>query len=156
MLFRSYTKDELDQVAEVARKHGVFVCADEIHSDFVYGDNKHISFLNIDRENCMVCTAPSKTFNLAGLQTSNIIIPSDSRRAAYRETVTSTGYEYPNIFGLNACEAAYRHGEQWLKELLSHIYGNYEYMVDFCKKKMPRVKIADLQGTYLPWFDMSA
>lgn len=153
---RVYTKDELDQVAEVARKHGVFVCADEIHSDFVYGDNKHISFLNIDRENCMVCTAPSKTFNLAGLQTSNIIIPSDSRRAAYRETVTSTGYEYPNIFGLNACEAAYRHGEQWLKELLSHIYGNYEYMVDFCKKKMPRVKIADLQGTYLPWFDMSA
>ncbi len=153
---RVYTKDELARVAEIAKKHGVFVCSDEIHGDFVYGGNKHISFLNIDRENCMVCTAPSKTFNLAGLQTSNIIIPNDARRAEYKKTVTSTGYEFPNVFGLNACETAYRTGEKWLKELLSHIHGNYEYMVDFCKKKMPRVKIADLQGTYLPWFDMNA
>lgn len=153
---RVYTRDELDKVAAIARKHGVFVCADEIHSDFVYGNNKHVSFLNVDRDNCMVCTAPSKTFNLAGLQTSNIIIPNSARREKYRETVTSTGYEFPNIFGLNACETAYRTGEKWLEELLVHIYGNYEYMVEFCKKNMPRVKIANLQGTYLPWFDMNA
>lgn len=156
---RVWTKEELKRLAEITVKYGVFVCADEIHCDFVYGDNKHVTFATVSKEaadNCMVCTAPSKTFNLAGLQTSNIIIPNAEKRKLYQQTVTSTGYEYPNIFGITACETAYNCGGEWLKQLLEYIKGNYDYMVGFCKKELPLVKIADLQGTYLPWFDCNA
>lgn len=153
---RVWTRAELEETAGIARRHGVFVCADEIHCDFTYNNNVHTSFLNVDRENAMVCTAPSKTFNLAGLQTSNIIIADEEKRGKFRAAVNSTGYEYPNIFGITACETAYRCGEKWLDELLSYVYGNYEYMVDFCRKNMPEARISDLQGTYLPWFDMNA
>ena len=104
----------------------------------------------------MVCTAPSKTFNLAGLQTSNIIIPNQKIRAEYQKTVTSCGYEYPNIYGITACETAYNTGAEWLKQLIVYLKGNYDYMVDFCAKELPLVKVADLQGTYLPWFDCRA
>lgn len=156
---RVWTRAELERVAEITLKHNVFVCADEIHCDFVYGDNKHTSYATLSEKvmnNCMVCTAPSKTFNLAGLQTSNIVIPNDEIRAKYQATVTSCGYEYPNIYGISACETAYKTGAEWLAELLAYLKGNYDYMVDFCRRELPLVKVADLQGTYLPWFDCRA
>lgn len=154
---RVWTRDELLKVNEITLKHGVTVVADEIHSDFVYKGYKHTSYATLDKtaaDNCVICTAPSKTFNLAGLQTSNIIIPNADKRERYQKEVTSTGYEYPNIFGLKACETAYTYGGRWIDELKIYLRANYEYMVDFCKKNLPEIKITELEGTYLPWFDM--
>ena len=130
--------------------------SDEIHSDFVYGENKHHVFAGISGEFAdisVVCTAPSKTFNLAGLQISNIFIKNDNLRRKFRHQVAAAGYSQPNTMGVVACEAAYRNGYEWYREVLQYIHGNIVYMHGYIQKNIPQIRMTEPEGTYLVWLD---
>lgn len=155
---RVWTKEELTRVGEICLKHNVIIIADEIHEDFVYGKKKHISIASISKEIeniTITCTSPSKTFNLAGLQLSNIVIANSKIRKAFKKEMGKTGFDEPNIFGIEACQAAYTYGEEWLEELKSYLIGNIEFVKDFIDKKMPKVVLTIPEGTYLVWLDFN-
>lgn len=155
---RVWTKEELTKVGEICLKHNVIIIADEIHEDFIYGENKHIPIASIskDIENITItCTSPSKTFNLAGLQMSNIVIANSKIRKAFKREIGKTGFDEPNIFGIEACQAAYTYGENWLEELKSYLIGNIEFVRDFVDTKMPKVVLTIPEGTYLVWLDFN-
>jgi len=101
----------------------------------------------------VTCTAPNKTFNVAGLQAGNVIIPNPELRDRFRAVLTSAGLTMANIFSLAASEAAYDHGEEWLEQLLEYLRGNYMFLRTFVEQRMPRVKVTPLEGTYLVWLD---
>lgn len=156
---RVWTREELVRIGEICRKHDVFVVSDEIHCDFVMDGREHINFASISKsfaQNCMVCTAPSKTFNLAGMQLSNLFIPNEEMRQRMKAELLRISYPGPNPFGLAACEAAYRHGAAWLDELLIYLQGNRDFVEQFVTDHMPKAKVIPLQGTYLLWLDVSA
>lgn len=155
---RVWTKEELTRLGEICLKHNVIIIADEIHEDFVYGEQKHtpIASLNNEIENITVtCTSPSKTFNLAGLQLSNIIIANEKIRRLFKNEVSKTGFDEPNIFGLTACQTAYEYGERWLEELKMYLLENIAYVRDFVDTKMPKVVLTIPEGTYLVWLDFN-
>jgi cysteine-S-conjugate beta-lyase len=153
---RVWTREELTNLGELCLKHGVIVISDEIHCDIVYKDYKHIPFPSISdefAESCAMCTAPSKTFNLAGLQVSSIIISNDTLRNKFSDVLESNGIETPNIFGIEALEAAYNHGRQWLDQLIDYLKGNLEFLTKFIEKNTPEIKVIQPEGTYLVWID---
>ena len=156
---RVWKREELDRILEICVRHQVFVVSDEIHCDFTYPGNQHIVFATLSREAsdcCIVCTAPSKTFNLAGLQTSNIFIENPVIRKKFKRALyQKTGYQELNQLGLVACQAAYEKGEHWLAELKEYLTGNLEYVRRFLEKKIPEIKLMEPQGTYLLWLDCS-
>lgn len=156
---RVWTKDELTRMGEICLAHGVTVVADEIHSDFVYPGHKHINFAAISPEfaaNSVTCTAPSKTFNLAGLWNSNILIPSPELRAKFAAEMEHSDTPVPTIFAFEVCKAAYNHGEAWLEELLCYLQGNMQLVRDYFAEHLPEVKFAETEGTYLMWGNFSA
>jgi cystathionine beta-lyase len=137
----------------------VFVIADEIHADFVFDGNKHTVFASIKPEfekNCAVCTAPTKTFNLAGLHNANIYIYDDAVRKAYIEELDRQGYSQSNVMGIVACQAAYTYGAEWLDELKVYLKGNISFVEKFLAENLPKVKMTAPQGTYLVWLDCTA
>ena len=153
---RVWTKDELIRMGDICVKHGVFVVSDEIHADFVYNGNKHFVFANLNPEyaDCSItCTSPSKSFNLAGLQVSNIFIANQSIKQKFREEIDKDGYSQLNLMGLVACQAAYEHGQQWLNELKNYLYNNLQFLRNFLASKLPQIKLVEPQGTYLIWLD---
>lgn len=155
---RVWKKEELIRLDEICRRNGVIVCSDEIHCDFVWQENRHIPFASLSKEtaeNCIVCTAPSKTFNLAGLQYSNIFIPNDELRAKYKTEMGLTGYYEPSLFGVVATQAAYTKGEPWMEAMKEYVWNNICFMKEFLQEKMPEVKMTPIEGTYLPWIDCS-
>ena len=153
---RIWTKEELLKLAEICLENNVFIISDEIHFDLIMPGFEHVSMGTFEEKylnNCAICTAPSKTFNLAGLQTSNIFIPNEE----YRNRMTSArGYFSLNIFGYKACELAYDKCEEWLDELLLFLDGNRKFVEEFVAENMPEVKVHRLQGTYLMWLDFRA
>lgn len=152
-----WTRDELYQIGKICQKHHVYVVSDEIHMDFIYAGNEHVPFYNVDPsfgEFSIICTAPSKTFNLAALQTSNIIIKNEDLREKFQKEKNASGMSDPNIFGLEACEAAYTYGAQWVDELVDYLSGNIAYMKEFFAERLPEIKVIDPQGLYLVWVDM--
>ncbi|MHC1719797.1 MAG: MalY/PatB family protein [Clostridiaceae bacterium] len=156
---RVWTEEELYKVGEICLKAGVPVISDEIHFDFVFKPHKHTVFASISKEfeqNCFVLTAPSKTFNLAGLQCSNIIIPNPKLKAKFDIANQYTGFNHLNHFAYTGCEAAYKEGEKWLGELLVYLEGNLNYIKDFIAENLPQLKMIETQGTYLVWIDCSA
>ncbi|NEZ46413.1 pyridoxal phosphate-dependent aminotransferase [Clostridium niameyense] len=153
---RVWTKEELIKVGELCIKHNILIISDEIHSDLVYKEYKHTPFASISqefRDASITCTAPSKTFNLAGLQTSNIIIPNDKLKKEYELTLENLGINRLNLFGYIACETAYTHGEMWLNELLDYLKENKEFVKKFINEKIPKLKVIEPEGTYLLWID---
>ena len=153
---RVWTEGELKQIASLCRKHGVRVVSDEIHCDFVWSEHPHRNFaaLNPDMaEYSMICTAPSKTFNLAGLQTSNIFLPGQEMRRRFRRELQAQGAEGQNYPGMLACEAAYRHGLPWLQELRSYLGGNIAFIRNAVQRELPGVHLIEPEGTYLLWLD---
>ncbi|MBE6892856.1 MAG: pyridoxal phosphate-dependent aminotransferase [Ruminococcaceae bacterium] len=153
---RIWTKEELLKLCEICLENNVFIISDEIHFDLIMPGFEHVSMGTFEEKylnNCAICTAPSKTFNLAGLQTSNIFIPNEE----YRNKITSArGYFSLNIFGYKACELAYDECEEWLDELLLFLDENRKFVEEFVAEKMPEVKVHRLQGTYLMWLDFRA
>ena len=153
---RVWTKEELEKIGDICLKHNVFVISDEIHSDFTYEGNNHTVFCTIKKEfedNCIVCTAPTKTFNLAGLHISNIYIPNDSVRRKYKLEMDRIGYSQSNIMGIVACQAAYENGDIWLSELKQYLKGNLEFVRNYINTNLPKLKLIEPEGTYLLWID---
>lgn len=152
---RVWTKEELERLGDICLKHGVFVVSDEIHADFVF-ERKHTVFSEVKeayRDISMICTSPSKTFNIAGLQISNIFISNPEKAIAFRRQVAAAGYSQVGLPGLVACEAAYRHGDEWLEGVLAYIKANAEFTRAYLQEHLPRVKMTKLEGTYLVWLD---
>ena len=153
---RIWTKEELLKLCEICLENNVFIISDEIHFDLIMPGFEHVSMGTFEEKylnNCAICTAPSKTFNLAGLQTSNIFIANEE----YRNKMTAArGYFSLNIFGYKACELAYDECEEWLDELLLFLDKNRKFVEEFVAEKMPEVKVHRLQGTYLMWLDFRA
>ena len=152
---RVWTKEELERLGDICLKHGVFVVSDEIHADFVF-ERKHTVFSEVKeayRNISMICTSPSKTFNIAGLQISNIFISNPEKATAFRRQVAAAGYSQVGLPGLVACEAAYRHGDEWLESVLVYIKANAEFIRAYLQEHLPRVKMTKLEGTYLVWLD---
>ena len=153
---RVWTKEELIRLEEICLKNHVLVISDEIHSDFVWEDNEFNVLVNIDdryRENVITCTSPSKAFNLAGLQVSNIFIPDGTKRKQLTDEIWAGGYLYLNTIGLAACQAVYESGQDWLKAVKEYIWENILFCIDYTEKNLPGVKIIRPQGTYLVWMD---
>lgn len=155
---RVFTKEELAAMGDICVKHGVTVVSDEIHNDFVYPGYEHTVFATVDprfAEFTVTCTAPSKTFNLAGLQISNIFIPNEKLRKAFQTEIDKTGYDEPNALGIVACEAAYRAGEDWLDQLRAYLLKNLNFLRNFLQEKIPQIHLVEPEGTYLVWLDCS-
>ncbi|MDW7615598.1 MalY/PatB family protein [Peribacillus simplex] len=153
---RVWSKEELTRLGQICMKHNILVVADEIHCDFVYKTHTHIPFASISEEfanHSLTCIAPSKTFNLMGVQTSSIIIPNQQLRDRYDRELNTLSIGSPNIFGVVALEAAYRHGEEWLDQLLEYLQGNLEFTLNYFSKNIPQIKVIQPEGTYLVWLD---
>ena len=154
---RVWTRGELERIAAICLKHDVLVVSDEIHSDLIIPGHKHTVYASISEEaanNCIICTAPSKTFNLAGLQTSNIFIPNPELRKKFLASLMHTNTNPKcNILGYRACEAAYMHCGEWLNECIAVIDANRKAVAEFVGRELPAVKVYDLEGTYLLWMD---
>lgn len=153
---RVWNKDELIKMGDICIKYNVIVVSDEIHQDFVYGDNKHYVFANLkkDFEDISVtCTSPAKTFNLAGLQISNIFIPNHRLKVKFRKQVNAAGYSQLNTIGITACEAAYRYGDVWYREMMKYLEENISFIRDYLERELPIIKMIEPEGTYLIWFD---
>ncbi len=153
---RVWTEAELIRLGDICLKHGVFVISDEIHADFVYGDNVHKVFSAIKKEYediSAICTAPTKSFNLAGLHIANTYIESDEVRRKFVRELDAQGYSQPNVMGLVACQAAYTYGASWLEQLKNYLCENIEYMRRYIAENMPQITFTPPQGTYLVWLD---
>lgn len=154
---RVWTREELQKVGEICKKHQVLVVADEIHSDFTFPGNTHTVFASICPEfqdMTITCTAPSKTFNLAGFQVSNIFISNPQLRERFEEQMQKTGYHALNLIGMTACMAAYEEGQEWLDQLRDYLTGNLEFVKRFLEESLPEVKLIQPEGTYLLWLDL--
>jgi len=153
---RVWTKEELTNIAEICLKHNVLLAVDEIHHDLVYKGYKHIPLASLKKEYsniCITCTAPSKTFNLAGLHTSNIIIENKELREKLRKFLKKLGGTHPSIFGMLACEVAYQTGEAWLEEVLVYLEENKNYVFKYIEENLPLIKVIKPEATYLMWLD---
>jgi len=153
---RVWTRDELFRMGEICLRYGVTVVSDEIHQDIVFPPDKHRIFASLDDQFAKItitCTAPSKTFNLAGLHHANIFIPDEKLRSAFTHEYECFGLSQPNIMGLISCEAAYTGGAEWLDELIEYLCGNMALVDTFLKTNAPKIKLIKPQGTYLAWLD---
>ena len=151
---RVWSRDDLTRLGETALKHGAVVISDEIHCEIVYKGFRHVSFATISEDfeqNSIVCLAPSKTYNLAGLQTSTIIIPNKR----LRDNFICAGAEipHPNLFGYLAMKVAYRECDEWLEQVLDYLQGNRDFLVDYVEHKLPAIRVLPPQGTYMAWLD---
>ena len=154
---RVWTKEELRRVSEICFANDVLLVSDEIHSDLVFRPNVHTPAASLSEElmmNTITCMAPSKTFNLAGVQVSDVIVPDRRLRRRLAGSLKSAGV-MPNVFGLAAQTAAYNEGEEWLEQLLEYLAGNLDFMENFITSELPEVKFRRPEGTYLAWLDFS-
>ena len=151
---RAWTADELDRMVEICHRYGVIIISDEIHSDLVFG-KEHIptAALSKAKEITLVLHAPSKTFNIAGLNTSYLIIPNATLRQQYAEAHQRAGLDNGNLFGVAALEAVYREGREWLEALKAHIQGNRDFVQSFIEASLPEIKVYTHEATFLMWLD---
>lgn len=153
---RVWTEEELLKIGEICRKYHVIVLSDEIHEDFVWGNRKHTVFADLRQEFAdisVTCTSPAKTFNLAGLQVSNILIPNAELRRQFKKQIAAAGYSQLNAMGLTACEAAYLYGDDWYEEMMTYVSENIRFMKAYLEKELPQLVMTEPEGTYLVWVD---
>lgn len=155
---RVWTEEELSRVVYLCKKYGTIIISDEIHWDLMLFGNKHVTLGKFPEilNQLIVCTSASKTFNIAGLETSNIIIPDDTLRDKYKKYLYSRYLFCPNTLGLEATKAAYKDGDSWVDAQQVHLTENAKIVLDFFKENMPEVKVTFPEGTYLMWIDMTA
>ncbi|WP_404454013.1 MalY/PatB family protein [Oceanobacillus kapialis] len=156
---RVWTKEELTKLADICMKHNVLIISDEIHCDLVFPEKKHIPIASLSEDianQTITCMAPSKTFNLAGLQASYVVTPDKEKRKKLEEHFSKQGAHMLNIMGNSALEAAYSHGGPWLDELLEVLEDNKNYVKKMFAEHASQLKVIDSEGTYLLWIDCSS
>ncbi len=155
---RVWTPQELQKLGSLCKKYGVTVLSDEIHCDFAFPEHPHTPFVKACpelTENTIVCTAPSKSFNIAGMQVSNIFIPGQALRARFQKELDISAYHGPNYLGVIACRAAYEGAQQWLADCKAYIRENLNYVRSFLAQKLPNIRLVEPEGTYFAWLDCS-
>ena len=155
---RVWTKQELQKISEICLAHNVLVVSDEIHSDITFGSNVHTVYGSLSEQalkNSIICTAPSKSFNLAGLQFSNIFIADEKLRKAFSKELDKTGYDEPSVFGIVAATAAYSEGADWFDSVKSYIWENILFAKNYIEENASQIKVLVPEGTYLLWLDFS-
>ena len=155
---RVWTRSELERLAELCFSRDVLIVSDEIHHDLVYEGSDHTVLASLGSDaarRVITCTSASKTFNLAGTMTGNVIIGDEDLRMKFREQVMRCGFHHPNSFGVMAATAAYTHGEPWLEELLVYLGKNRDRIGEVCGRSLTGVTSMPLQSTYLAWLDFS-
>lgn len=153
---RVWTRDELTRIAELCKQYDILVISDEIHADLVFEQGAMTPFASLSEDAALrsfVCTAPSKTFNIAGLNTANVIIPDPEKRRKFAQVLDRFSLGSITPIGAAATEAAYREGAEWLDELLAYMRGNMEYIRDYIGAHIPEVKMHMPEATYLLWMD---
>jgi cystathionine beta-lyase len=156
---RVWTREELFMLAEICHEKGIVILSDEIHSDLVLPGAKHIPLASVSEKAASVtvtCMAPSKTFNLAGLSTSSMIIPDQGLMEKYRKTLVGLHLHLGNIFGNVASEAAYTNGREWLAQLMDYIEANVDLVMNFCRERLPVIRPVRPEATYMIWLDCRA
>lgn len=155
---RVWTKSELQKIGEICEKYNVIVVSDEIHCDFASAEHPHTIFTEAYpklEQRSVICTAPSKSFNLAGLQVSNIWIPGAEIRRKLIKEIDRSGYSQLNTLGLIAAKAAYENGEEWLIQCKAYLRSNFEFLRGFLADRLPEIKLVEPDGTYFAWLDFS-
>ena len=156
---RVWTKEELERMNDICLKHNVKVVSDEIHCELIMPGHTFQPFAAVSeacRKNSVILNSPSKSFNIAGLQTANIIVSNPSWRRRINRAININEVCDVNPFGPVALIAAYNESEEWIDELNQYLWGNYTVLCDFIEKNLPQWKVCPLEGTYLPWVDVSA
>jgi cystathionine beta-lyase len=152
---RVWSRTELAEIARICLKNGVYIISDEIHSDFIYPGYNHIPIASISNEiadRTITCLSPTKTFNLAGLQAANMVVPNKQLRIRIKKECVATGYSHLNIMATAATKAAYQQGEEWLEGLLQYLGQNVALLRTSFPEDAP-VYALNLEGTYLAWLD---
>ena len=152
---RVWTRDELQRMYDICHRHGVKVVSDEIHCELIMPGYRFVPFGTVT-DDCVVMNSPSKSFNTAGLQIANIICSHPTWRRRIDRAININEVCDVNPFGIVALQAAYNESEDWIDELNQYLWGNYQMICDFIAKNIPLWKVCRLEGTYLPWVDVSA
>ena len=153
---RCWDKSELERIAQICLKHKVLVFSDEIHADLVMPGFRHQVFANLSPEAAEITItahAPSKTFNLAGLATSSVIISNPALRASFSQVIEKMHLGMGNLFGSVASTAAYLHGEPWRLQLIDYLHKNIEYTETFIRNNIPGLLMYRPEATYMIWLD---
>ncbi|MBI9009064.1 MAG: pyridoxal phosphate-dependent aminotransferase [Tenericutes bacterium] len=156
---KCFTRIELEKLGDICLKHNVLVVSDEIHRDIVYTGHNYTPYLSIKEafaNNSITCTAPSKTFNLAGLKAAAMIIPNKEIFKQVQKAVEQNEVGMINVFGIEGFIAAYQYGDEWLEQLLVYLEKNIKFLIEYFKKELPLVKVHKPEATYLVWVDISA
>lgn len=155
---RVWTEEELTKIADLCLENNVVLMVDEIHADFVFPGHEFFSCMCLDKKyhNILALyTSPGKTFNIAGFQSANIIIPNEELRAKYRNANACAGYSQGSLMGQVALKACYNLGADWVDQCVEYIYGNVRYVMDFVRQYLPKARVVEPEGTYLVWIDFS-
>jgi cystathionine beta-lyase len=153
---RVWKEEDIQRVGKFCLKNNIILISDEIHSDIVYPHFKHTPTATISKELAQItitCMAPSKTFNLAGLQSSVMIIPDQDLRNTYNQLLNNLNSGMDNVFGMVAFECAYKFGQDWLTEFLIYLHKNLEFTTQYFEERIPRIKVIEPEATYLVWLD---
>ena len=153
---RVWSLDELRQVSDICLENNVLLVADELHGDLIYSDARFASVALLGeeaRQNSIICTAPSKAFNLAGLHLSNIAVPNPGHRAKLSQAVMAAGLMGVNPFSMDAVMAAYGESEDWLDAAMAYVEANYRYMAEELAQRVPQVSLLKPEGTYMVWLE---
>lgn len=156
---RVWKKEELQRIGDICLKYNVLVVVDEIHHDLVFSGHKHVPFASLSDaflNNSITCIAPSKTFNLAGLQAASIIIPNEQLRLKYNALLKTLSIHMESFFGLTAIQSSYTHGDEWLDQLLVYLEDNLTALMEYVQQHLPEVKVIKPEGTYLVWMDCTS
>ncbi|WP_062047640.1 MalY/PatB family protein [Bacillus sp. JCM 19034] len=155
---RVWKRDELEALAAICKKYDLYVVSDEIHADLLFKGQTHIPFASLNEDTSkrtFSCLAPSKTFNLAGIQTSYVVIDNRELRNKLSQHLATSFANMTNSFAGVATEAAYRYGEPWLESLMEYVEANYQYVKQYIAEQMPKMRVLPSEGTYLLWIDCS-
>jgi cystathionine beta-lyase len=153
---RVWTKEELDRLGDICLDNNILIISDEIHSDLIFSGYVHLPLPLVSERiaaNCVVCMAPSKTFNIAGLATSFVIIPDNKIRQKFDHFLRILHLKSGNLFGNIALEAAYKYGNEWVVQQNGYLESNRDFMLEFFEKKLPKIKMTFTEATYLAWLD---
>jgi cystathionine beta-lyase len=153
---RVWGREELIRFGEICLKNNMLIISDEIHGDLIYKGHVFTPFASISQnfaQHSITCTGPTKTFNMAGLQTSAIIIPNAKLHSRFEKTLRSNGLFGIGTFGVVALQAAYDHGEEWLEQVLNYVEDNFRYLEEYVSRHISQMTVVRPEGTYLVWLD---